>query len=78
MWAPKISAIARNQSAEKSPSAAVPASRPSTIAKRGIGAAKRRSVKPISMSTASAIPPLFAASIIACIIAPAIMNWRKL
>ena len=46
--------------------------------KREIGAAKRRSVKPISMSTASAMPPLLPASISDCIIAPASMNWRKL
>ena len=39
--APKISPIARNQTADSAPSAAVPASRPSTIAKREIGAAKQ-------------------------------------
>ena len=60
------------------PSAAVPASRPSTIEKREIGAARRRSVKPISMSTASAIPPLFPASRVDWIIAPASMKSRKL
>ena len=53
--APKISPIAMNQTAMSAPSTAVPASRPSTIAKREIGAASRRSVNPISMSTASAI-----------------------
>ena len=62
----------------RAPSAAVPASRPSTIAKREIGAAKRRSVKPISMSTASAIPPLLPASSVDWIIAPASMKSRKL
>ena len=76
--APKISPIARNQRAPNRPSAAVPARRPRTIAKRGIGAEKRRSVKPISMSTARAMPPLLPASISDCIIAPASMNWRKL
>ena len=35
-------------------------------------------MKPISMSTASAMPPLLPASISDCIIAPASMNWRKL
>ena len=35
-------------------------------------------MKPISMSTAKAMPPLLPASIIDCIIAPASMNWRKL
>ena len=66
-----------NQTAENAPSAAVPARRPRTIAKREIGAASRRSVKPISMSTASAIPPLLPASRQDWIIAPASMKSRK-
>ena len=75
---PKMKPIARNQIAVNRPSAAVPASRPRTIAKRGIGAASRRSVKPISMSTASAIPPLLPASSVDWTIAPASMKARKL
>ena len=75
--APKIRPIAMNQSAVAAPSAAVPASRPRTIAKREIGAASSRSVKPISMSTASAMPPLLPASRHDWIIAPASMKSRK-
>ena len=67
-----------NQRATIAPSIAVPASRPSTIAKREIGAAKSRSVKPISMSIASAIAPEFPASSTAWTTAPASMNARKL
>ena len=56
----------------------MPARRPNTIPKREIGAASSLSVKPISMSTASAIPPLFPASRVDWIIAPASMKSRKL
>ncbi len=77
IWAPKISPRAMNQTAEKTPRAAVPTSRPRTIANREIGAASRRSVKPISMSTARAMPPLLAASRVDWIIAPASMKSRK-
>ena len=77
MRTPKISPTAMNQIAEKAPRAAVPASRPSTIAYRGMGAASRRSVNPISMSTASAIPPLLPARRVDWIIAPARMKSRN-
>ena len=68
--------MAMNQIAVSAPSAAVPASRPSTIAKREIGA-EEAVRKPISMSWASAIPPLLPVSIVAWIIAPASMKSRK-
>ena len=78
MCTPKISPMTRNQIPASAESAAVPASLPRTIPKREIGAASSRSVKPISMSTASAIPPLFPASRVDWIIAPASMKSRKL
>ena len=56
---------------------AVVASRPTTMAVRGIGEAISRSMKPDSMSSASAIPPLTAASIVDWTIAPASSKSRK-
>ena len=67
-----------NQIPTSSDNTPVPARRPSTIPNREIGAANSRSVKPISMSTASAIPPLLPASRVAWIMAPASMKSRKL
>ena len=55
----------------------MPASRPSTIAKRETGAANRRSVNPISMSSAARSPPELPASSTDCTIAPASMKSRK-
>jgi hypothetical protein len=78
MVAPKIRPMAMNHRATITPSIAVPVSRPSTTTKREMGAAKRRSVKPISMSRASAIAPELPASRTACTIAPASMKARKL
>ncbi len=60
------------------PSVAVAIRRPSTTENREIGAAYRRSVKPISMSIAKAIAPELPVIITDWTIAPASMNERKL
>ena len=76
MWAPKIEPDRQEPDARRSaPSTPVALSRPSTNDQREIGAATSRSMKPISMSSASAIAALTPASIVDCSIAPA--SWKS-